>query len=62
MKSFVAVARDEQRTDGVDDGGVAILCGQCLHRRHLEHPIDRRQDSSYVRVPRVDHGRFPPVA
>ena len=48
----------EQGTDGVDDGGVAILCGQCLHRRHLEHTIDRRQYSSNLRIPRLDQGQF----
>ena len=48
----------EQGTDGVDDGGVAILCGQCLHRRHLEHTIDRRQYSRYLRTPRLDQGQF----
>ncbi len=48
----------EQGTDGVDHGGVAILRAQCLHRRHLEHTIDRRQNSGYLRILRLDQGRF----
>jgi hypothetical protein len=42
----------------VDHGGMAILCDQCLHRRHPKHLIDRRQDGRYVVTPRLDQGRF----